>query len=67
MKNKTALLGLVSLAILTPAAPVAAQAVILLQLRSGSPAGDRLRVDSAGGFVAMGNLGYGIIPPKDLA
>jgi trimeric autotransporter adhesin len=44
------------------AAPAAAQSDILLQLRSGSPQGDRLRVDSAGGFVAMGTLGIGIIP-----
>jgi hypothetical protein len=29
------------------AAPAAAQSDILLQLRSGSPAGDRFRVDSA--------------------
>jgi trimeric autotransporter adhesin len=47
---------------LASAAPVAAQSDILLQLRSGSPAGDRMRVDSAGGFVAMGTLGIGIIP-----
>jgi trimeric autotransporter adhesin len=44
------------------AAPVTAQSDILLQLRSGSPASDRVRVDSAGGFVAMGTLGVGIIP-----
>lgn len=44
------------------ASPVAAQSDILLQLRSGSPAGDRFRVDSAGGFVALGQIGYGIIP-----
>jgi trimeric autotransporter adhesin len=43
-----------------PQAP--AQSDILLQLRSGSPAGDRFRVDSAGGFVALGQLGIGIIP-----
>jgi trimeric autotransporter adhesin len=39
-----------------------AQSDILLRLRSGSPAGDRFRVDSAGGFVAFGQLGIGIIP-----
>ncbi|HYW10130.1 MAG TPA: tail fiber domain-containing protein [Longimicrobium sp.] len=45
------------------AAPAAsAQSDILLQLRSGSPAGDRFRVDSAGGVVAIGRLGFGIIP-----
>jgi trimeric autotransporter adhesin len=42
--------------------PLSAQSDILLQLRSGSPAGDRVRVDSAGGFVAIGQLGIGIIP-----
>ena len=40
----------------------AAQSDILLRLRSGSPAGDRFRVDSAGGVVAIGQLGIGIIP-----
>ena len=44
------------------ASPLAAQSDILLQLRSGSPAGDRFRVDSAGGFVAVGQIGYGAIP-----
>lgn len=39
-----------------------AQSDILLQLRSGSPAGDRFRVDSASGVVARGVLGIGIIP-----
>jgi trimeric autotransporter adhesin len=39
-----------------------AQSDILLQLRSGSPAGDRFRVDSASGLVAKGVLGIGIIP-----
>jgi trimeric autotransporter adhesin len=43
-------------------APAAAQSDILLRLRSGSPAGDRFRVDSAGGVVALGGLGIGIIP-----
>jgi trimeric autotransporter adhesin len=43
-------------------APAAAQSDILLRLRSGSPLGDRFRVDSAGGTVAMGALGIGIIP-----
>jgi len=42
--------------------PAHAQSDILLRLRSGSPAGDRFRVDSAGGFVALGQIGYGIIP-----
>lgn len=44
------------------AAPAPAQSDILLQLRSGSPPGDRVRADSAGGFVAMGQIGIGIIP-----
>jgi hypothetical protein len=39
-----------------------AQSDILLRLRSGSPPGDRFRVDSAGGVVAVGELGIGIIP-----
>jgi trimeric autotransporter adhesin len=42
--------------------PGTAQSDILLRLRSGSPLGDRFRVDSASGFVAKGVLGYGIIP-----
>jgi trimeric autotransporter adhesin len=40
----------------------AAQSDILLRLRSGSPLGDRFRVDSASGFVAKGFIGIGIIP-----
>ena len=43
-------------------APAAAQSDILLRLRSGSPLGDRFRVDSAGGLVALGQIGIGIIP-----
>jgi hypothetical protein len=54
-------LALLTLA-LSAAAPAAAQSDILLQLRSGSPAGDRFRVDSAGAVVALGQIGYGIIP-----
>lgn len=57
---KTVLATLVLTASL--AAPAAAQSDILLRLRSGSPAGDRIRVDSAGGLVAMGQIGIGIIP-----
>src|SRR5215207_9414343 len=49
-------------AVLAAAAPATAQSDILLQLRSGSPAGDRFRVDSAGGMVALGQIGIGIIP-----
>jgi len=44
------------------AAPAAAQSDILLRLRSGSPLGDRFRVDSAGGIVAKSFIGIGIIP-----
>jgi hypothetical protein len=50
------------LAVAGQAAPAAAQSDILLRLRSGSPLGDRFRVDSASGFVAKGFLGIGIIP-----
>lgn len=57
------LLGLAALfTLLLASAPASAQSDILLQLRSGSPAGDRFRVDSAGGVVAIGQIGYGIIP-----
>jgi trimeric autotransporter adhesin len=52
---------LTTLFLLSPLA-ISAQADILLQLRSGSPLGDRYRVDSAGGLVAIGKLGIGIIP-----
>ena len=48
--------------LLATAAPASAQSDILLRLRSGSPLGDRFRVDSASGFVAKGVLGIGIIP-----
>jgi hypothetical protein len=48
--------------VLAAPAPAAAQSDVLLQLRSGSPAGDRFRIDSAGGFVAIGILGIGTIP-----
>ena len=44
------------------AAPASAQSDILLRLRSGSPLGDRVRVDSAGAIVAQGTLGIGIMP-----
>jgi hypothetical protein len=43
-------------------APAAAQSDILLQARSGTPAGDRFRVDSAGGVVALSSIGIGVIP-----
>jgi hypothetical protein len=60
---RIAALGIMAmLAGVVQAAPAAAQSDILLRLRSGSPLGDRFRVDSAGGFVAMGALGIGIIP-----
>jgi hypothetical protein len=57
--SKAALVALVSA---LAASPSVAQSDILLQLRSGSPAGDRFRVDSAGGVVALGQITYGIIP-----
>jgi len=52
----------VMLAASATASNASAQSDILLRLRSGSPAGDRFRVDSAGGVVALGTLGIGIIP-----
>src|SRR5687768_3963073 len=56
--------SLLTLSLALAAAPpqAEAQSDILLRLRSGSPAGDRFRVDSAGGVVAIGELGIGIIP-----
>jgi hypothetical protein len=59
---KRTIFVLSTLAGLVLPAAAAAQADILLQLRSGSPAGDRFRVDSAGGVVALGTIGIGIIP-----
>src|SRR5215217_6002754 len=59
---RAALAGAALLSLAGHAAPAAAQSDILLRLRSGSPAGDRFRVDSASGVVAKGVLGYGIIP-----
>lgn len=56
------IIAILGLALAGTAAPAAAQSDVLLQLRSGSPAGDRFRVDSGGGVVAMGTLGVGIIP-----
>jgi hypothetical protein len=35
---------------------------LIARFRSGSPAGDRFRFDQAGGFVAISQIGYGIIP-----
>jgi len=43
-----------SIALVAAAAPLAAQQDILLQARAGAPPGDRFRVDSAGGFIALG-------------
>ncbi|HSJ10475.1 MAG TPA: tail fiber domain-containing protein [Longimicrobiales bacterium] len=63
MKTRIIIVACVLLAAtIVEAAPAAAQSDILLRLRSGSPAGDRFRVDSAGGVVAIGQLGIGIIP-----
>jgi trimeric autotransporter adhesin len=64
MRARTSLLAAATALVAAAAAPApaTAQSDILLQLRSGSPAGDRFRVDSAGGFVALGQLGIGIIP-----
>lgn len=55
-------LAAATLALLCAAPAAQAQSDILLRLRSGSPLGDRFRVDSAGGLVALGQIGYGIIP-----
>jgi trimeric autotransporter adhesin len=41
---------------------LSAQSDLLLRLRSGSPAGERFYVDSAGAFVARGILGIGTPP-----
>lgn len=56
------MIGLVTAGSASAPREAAAQSDILLQLRSGSPPGDRFRVDSAGGVVAIGELGIGIIP-----
>jgi hypothetical protein len=55
-------LAALAAASLLATAPLGAQSDILLRLRSGSPLGDRFRVDSASGFVAKGFIGIGIIP-----
>jgi hypothetical protein len=62
MKPITRTAVLAALAATLPTAAATAQSDILLRLRSGSPLGDRFRVDSASGFVAKGVLGVGIIP-----
>jgi hypothetical protein len=62
MRFKAMLGALLALAAVLGSSPLAAQSDILLRLRSGSPLGDRFRVDSASGFVAKGVLGVGIIP-----
>jgi len=59
---RAALAAAALLPLLGHATPAAAQSDILLRLRSGSPLGDRFRVDSASGFVAKGFIGIGIIP-----
>jgi hypothetical protein len=62
MRAPTCRTLLAALTLALTATPAAAQSDILLQLRSGSPAGDRFRIDSAGGVIALGQIGYGIIP-----
>ena len=37
---------------------------VRLRIQSGSTLGDRVLIDSAGGFVAMGSLGIGLIPKE---
>jgi trimeric autotransporter adhesin len=55
-----------ALAVLCPlllhAPPVAGQSGVLLQLESGSPPGDRMVVDSAGGLLVRGTVNFGTIP-----
>jgi hypothetical protein len=62
MRHLLCKLAFAAAATVVLAAPATAQSDILLRLRSGSPLGDRFRVDSASGFVAKGFLGIGIIP-----
>ena len=62
MIHRVRTLALAALALTAAATTASAQSDILLRLRSGSPPGDRFRVDSAGGTVALGTLGIGIIP-----
>ena len=62
MFHRMRTLALAALALAAAAPAASAQSDILLRLRSGSPPGDRFRVDSAGGVVAIGELGIGIIP-----
>ncbi|HEX8394039.1 MAG TPA: tail fiber domain-containing protein [Longimicrobium sp.] len=60
MKRSAIFASLLALAAF--AQPAAAQSDILIRARSGSPLGDRFRVDSAGAVVALGTLGIGIMP-----
>lgn len=63
MKNRVK--KLLAIAVIAAAAAphaASAQSDILLRLRSGSPLGDRFRVDSASGWVSKGFIGIGIIP-----
>ncbi len=62
MMHRVRTLALAAFALAAAATTASAQSDILLRLRSGSPPGDRFRVDSAGGVVAVTNLGIGIIP-----
>jgi hypothetical protein len=61
-RRLTLLAALALVACGAAAAPASAQSDVLLRLRSGSPLGDRFRVDSSSAFVARGVLGIGIIP-----
>jgi hypothetical protein len=62
VKSSTRFAALAALLLALAPASAHAQSDILLRLRSGSPLGDRFRVDSASGFVAKGFIGIGIIP-----
>ncbi|MDB4914806.1 MAG: Hep Hag [Gemmatimonadetes bacterium] len=61
LPTRRSIRGLLCALVLMPSI-AGAQSDILLRLRSGSPLGDRGRIDSASGFLLKGVLGVGIIP-----
>lgn len=56
------IVSFVAILTLFAGAPLSGQSDVLLRLRSGAPLGDRLVVDSAGGLVAISQLGAGETP-----
>jgi hypothetical protein len=64
MKHLLSRVALAAALTLTLVVPAAAQTRWILRLQSGNPVDDRVMVDSAGGLVAMGSLGIGIIPKE---